>query len=290
MSENPKQSVDALLADWSKESEASKEELDRLAGEVLASLAVSDLADSDLADSDLADSDLTDSDQVTLAGRETHWNSTLIWSAVVAAAVALVSVTMLLNQDRESIDPQIAGSTPHTRPTDLSSPIESFTESQREEKKQLLSELDRMFSGKRVWFAETDSDVVLGGDPISREGESLDQTTIAMRLVLAKRLPDSKRWTRVWTADVVARSDQVIQFLSDDPSMPATTCTAWAHVLPDGLIAADVNLKWDDGQVGRLDDSVLIQPGEPQKGARLTVGKLEYRIFHDAALLSEARS
>ena len=62
-------------------------------------------------------------------------------------------------------------------------PISIMTDQERKQKQSLLAELDRMFEGKRVWFAETEADVVVGSDDQLADHRGDSQRAFAMRLV-----------------------------------------------------------------------------------------------------------
>jgi hypothetical protein len=273
MTKNSFSGIDDLLGSWAVAHQPSQQHLDQLSVQVDRSLVACQ----------------AETEPVDL-GRRARWYSSASFILVAAAVVTLVVSTASWvawrggkprDGGRRGINPggQIAAAIE----TD---PIDKISTKQRLQKQRLLAELDRMFAGKRVWFAETESDVVLGGDVKPAASSNADGTSVAMRLVLAKRSSASGQWQRVWSADVVSRSDQVVQFKSYDPEQPAASCTAWTHVLPDGLVACDVDLRWENGKSGRLSDSLLLSPDETQSGASLNVGGVQYQLFHTVSLLA----
>ena len=240
--------LDQLLQDWSNDNEPSSKEMDRLieSADTTASVATSELP----------------------RGR-----------ILIAVAATLAFIVIGLSQWRKNSDvTQVA-----------SLPVQTFTTQQREQKKELLSELDKMFAGKRVWFAETKSDVILGGDKLHRdEGVArkiASESVVAMRLVLAKRPSPQSPWQPVWSTDVVSRSDQLVQFRTDGSESMAAAFTAWSHVLPDGLVAFDLNLQFHDEASGTISDNLLLTPGDAVAGGSVIVNDVEFQLFHAAELI-----
>ncbi len=262
MTEKPYSDIDQLLSRWSAEHESSPDQLERLSAEVNESLRTERSAN-----------------QPVVLSNQSHWDSTRTVALTAAAVLLMVAGAgvWIALQDRNGAN-RIA-SPPAVDPIDV------ISDGQRIEKQSLLAELDRMFDGKRVWFAETESEVVLGGEARPTASDIAAERTVAMRLVLAKRSVSTASWQRVWSADVVSRTNQVVQFLSQEPEQPNATFTTWAYLLPDGLVACDVDLKWNDGKPGQLSDSLLLSPGDVQVGKSLHVDGVEYRLFHAVSLL-----
>ncbi len=161
-----------------------------------------------------------------------HSNASLKFIFSAAAVVALIVTAVWWSNKNESNPAQQIASDV------LGDPIEIITDRQRLQKQQLLAELDRLFDGKRVWFAETESEVVLGGEAKPTASAIAADRAVAMRLVLAKRSSSQNQWQRVWSTDVVSRTDQVVQFITQEPEQP----TASSHRL-DAFVA---------GRTGRL--------------------------------------
>lgn len=269
MTDKKYQDVDELLSDWAGAHEPTPQRLDELNQRV---------------DEALKARPAAGPPNVSGSG----WPRVLLGLAAAIAVVVTVSVWLAGGGDQQKEQRTKLAVVPRD-PSPSPDPIERFSQQQRAQKLELLSELDRMFGGKRVWFAETDSDVVLGGDAKSASEIAAD-STVAMRLVLAKRPSEGGQWQRVWAADVVSRTDQVVRFLSQDSQQPAASFTSWTHLLPDGLVACDVDLKWDNGVAGQLTDSLLLSPGGTTEGASVKLDGVEYRLFHSVSLLSEAKS
>lgn len=267
MTEEPLNEIDELLANWSTAHEPSRDHLEQLRAEVEQSLREGPAGSGPIP-----------------SRNSTTWDSfgKLILSIAAVVAVIVSAAWWIGQSDDEKRDAekQIASE-------QVTAPIERFSDAQRRQKQSLLAELDRMFDGKRVWFAETETEVVLGGDVKPIAGDVAAERTVAMRLVLAKRSAATEQWQRVWATDVVSRTDQVVQFASNDPEQPEASFTAWTHVLPDGLVDCDVDLKWNDGKFGQLSDNLLLSPGDTQLGASRSVDGVEYRLFHTVTMLDK---
>lgn len=110
---------------------------------------------------------------------------------------------------------------------------------------------------------------------------------------LAERVENARHlWQNQGTREIriaiSSRTDQVVQFNSADPKQPEATFTSWAHLLPNGMVTADINLKWNDGNARQLSDSVLVAPGDAQAGTLLNFDGVEYQLFHVVSLLDRA--
>ncbi|TWU45657.1 hypothetical protein Q31b_08330 [Novipirellula aureliae] len=275
MNENQVDDVDVLLNQWAELQQPSAEHLEAVRQRI-----------EDALKNDPAHA------IVLPAAEPSRWRSAApLLLATAAALVALISAAVWIGRDIDSNVGSNRTKIAAAPETDsIAEPIERFSDEQREQKWILLCELDRLFDGKRVWFAETESDVVLGGDDRPLASDVAAETTVAMRMVLAKRTSATNPWERVWAADVISRSDQVVRFLTDDPQQPTASFTAWAHLLPDGLVACDVDLKWDNGISAQLSDSLLLSPNDTTPGASLSIDGVEYRLFHAVSLLKEPQT
>lgn len=257
--------VDQLLGSWSAQQEPEPAQLQSLISQVERSAAEGNEVTS-----------------VESTGSIRSLSMPVVWAT--AACLLLVVSASILIRLRDRGDVKLAVAQKPASPT-ATVPIEAITDDQRLQKQDVLAELDRLFDGKRVWYAETDTEVILGGDLIATEKVASADRTIAMRLVLARRSESTESWQRVWSADVVSRSDQVVQFITQEREQPSARLTTWTHLLPDGLIACDIDLRWENGKSRRLTDSLLLAPGDPEVGASMNVGGVEYRLFHSASLL-----
>ncbi|MGB7345212.1 MAG: hypothetical protein WBD20_13440 [Pirellulaceae bacterium] len=273
MTENRENDLDGLLQRWSNVHEPSPEQLEQLSVQVEQTVAGSGFA---------IQQEASASELVALADRSS-WNSSWTTLSSVAAIVLVVCTGgwIVLQQQNPDIVPPIALKS-------IDAPIDAISAEQLLQKQSVLNELDRMFGGKRIWFAETDSDVVLGGESKPKASDIATERSVAMRLVLAKRSSPNESWQRVWSADVVSRTDQVVQFESSEPRQASASFTTWAHLLPDGMIACDVALKWNDGKAGQLSDSLLLSPGDTKPGTLLNVDGVQYQLFHAISILDSA--
>jgi hypothetical protein len=267
MTEQRFRDVDQLLSTWSMAQEPSQDHLDQLSADIDAGVAVQ-----------------REDAHARQVRDPTNWHVSLKFIVSTAAVVALLVTAAWWIAVNDGKPTRQLASAP------LREPIETITDGQRLQKQQLLAELDRLFDGKRVWFAETESDVVLGGETRPPASAIAADTAVAMRIVLAKRSSSSDPWQRVLSTDVVSRTDQVVQFQLQEPDQPTASFTSWTHLLPDGLVACDVDLKWDDGQSGELSDSLLLSPGVTQTGVSMHLNGVEYQLFQTVSLLDSITS
>ena len=291
MKETPSDEIDELLNRWADTHLPSDAALDQLYARVDESLGaerVETLSGAKVPEQ------LADSSPWHLSRLQTI-------SLLATAAILLLAVAPTWKYSNRGSNPIVqTGIGEKTFSPESTLPIQALTAEQISDKANLLAELDRMFEGKRIWFAETESDVVLGQQPEHRDVLVAKSDSIVMRLVLAKRSGPSEPWSRVWSADVVAGNEQVVRFVSQDEGQPQASLATWAHMLPDGMIACDIDIRWSrkslsDAELQRethgtldshhLRDTVLISPDATIDGARLEVNGFQYQLFHSASLL-----
>lgn len=151
---------------------------------------------------------------------------------------------------------------------------------QLEAKAALLHEIERLFEGRLCWAAETDRAIELG----LRESEgAADPDALAVRIVVARRPAAGYPWRRVWSVDVLTREEEVVRVPSH--AMPqAGELSLWTHVLPDGMISLDGQLRLEDDHLN-ADLTGLQQPGTPAVLVRGSDRRGEFRILQTAVRL-----
>ena len=155
-------------------------------------------------------------------------------------------------------------------------------ESQLRDKMILLTEMESIFDRQATWVLETGKDVKIGvvGRPVQAQARP-----VAVRVVVERRQSGQPDWTIVWTADVVARSEEVVYL---KPNSPANTqLMMWIYVLPDGIIAVDADLTLVQSTAVRMTTSSLHKDRQPVEACSTHVGGDEFRLFQTAVVLDE---
>jgi hypothetical protein len=138
--------------------------------------------------------------------------------------------------------------------------------------------MDRLFSERLAWVAETNQDVSLGLDETSSTGGP----RVAVRVVVLKRMADAKTWQPIWIGDVVSRPEELVQLSTSDTSR----LSLWTHLLPDGALAVDTELGIEDS--GTVWSSSSVQQSQvPQQVLFARAQGGEFQVWQTVALFPE---
>lgn len=201
------------------------------------------------------------------------------WAAMAALAAALLVIATLVATRRHQPQPQpdVAAGNNHAAPD------EAFLSAlQLASRRQFLTEAKRLFADDFAWVAETDNNIQLGIE--SQHANASPDQALLVRVVVMQRLPDQQTWSSVWTADVVAREQQVVVF--KPTARDRTQWVVWTYLLPDGLIQIDSQLILDHPTTLTLACSELQHPGVPADVYTTQLAGTEYRIFQTAIPLN----
>ncbi len=140
----------------------------------------------------------------------------------------------------------------------------------------VFCETERLFGGKLQWVAQSGREAEIGLSDVAD-----DAGPLAVRLTLVARRDGARTWRRVWSADVVARTDGVLELAPD--GHPANRVALWMHRLEGG--AALVESRLTLGQPVRFtaETSEVLSFGESRKTARLRRGETEYLLLQTVA-------
>jgi hypothetical protein len=155
------------------------------------------------------------------------------WQWRMASVVGLVSlagvVAFLCSFNTSLIHQPFAKETPAD-----SSLVQQFPESHFRE---MARELRTLFGDRLMWIVETSDDLLLGIDSASRKID--DASYVAIRITVLRRSKNQTVWQQVWTEDVVARPEELVQAKS---SHSKAQLMLWTHLLPDGAMSIDAHL------------------------------------------------
>ncbi|MBC7821399.1 MAG: hypothetical protein IAG10_31310 [Planctomycetaceae bacterium] len=213
-----------LLHDWAARQEPTPAELDSLQARIAEQLA-----------NDVARTPT--SEQTSPAGRTDvgvrSTRSASVIALVVVAASLLAAVSVFWFGRRED----------SARSLDVD--VASLPAGNLSARQSLFSELDRMFNGHWRWLSEVNGRVHLETDEPSASLVDLpndESSGIAVRLTIVQRRLGETKWTVVWEASVLARSEEWVRLPVELPGHSAVSM--WAYALPDGstLVESDVAL------------------------------------------------
>lgn len=177
-------------------------------------------------------------------------------SLVVVAASLLAAVTVVWSGRRDD--------SAHSMDVSLA----SLPAGDLAARQSLFSELDRMFEGRWRWLSEINGRVHLETDEssLSPSAPSNEEIAgVAVRLTVVRRRPGEAKWTVVWEASVLARSEEWVRMPVELPDHSAVTM--WAYALPDGSTLVESDVALTAPVVVRVSDQQIF--GAAQRPARL---------------------
>jgi hypothetical protein len=262
MNETNGDPLERLLRGWADRHAADSGSLDRIQGAI--GQAMEGDAQSQLRESTFA-----------APGR---WQSRALWFAIGAVAALLLAMVSIRLWSPQR--PEVGGHDPPPRSGGVQAAI---TPDQVARDTKLFAELDRMFGRQLRWVAESDGSMELGIEPDAAAAPPANSKPVTIRFTVVKRVPGDRDWSVVWTVNLVARNEQLVQLQpaqADSPSL-----MVWAYPLPDGKIACDT--EWSLGGSGRLQGkaSELQSAGDVRELASAADGGVEYRVYQAVQLL-----
>jgi len=204
-----------------------------------------------------------------------RWSARLVWVGVGVAASLLAAAILIrawsaggreegLRADNRDPLPGAASDTPELAL-----------------KAALFSEMAGIFEGNLAWLAETDGKVILGVESQPRRTE-MDAEPITIRVVAMVRKPGQTAWEQRWSVDCIVRNEELAEF--SPPDTGGDELAIWAHVLPDGVIAVDSSLRWENNGGQTMSQSTIHQSRAPQV-FEFRTDQAEYQVFQTAARL-----
>jgi len=262
MNETNGDPLELLLRGWADRHAADSGSLDRIQGAIGQAMENDDK-------SQIADS------TVAAPGR---WQSRALWFAIGAVAASLLAMVSIMLWSPKR--PEIGGHDPPQRSGGVQAAI---TPEQVARDTKLFAELDRMFGRQLRWIAESDGKLELGIEPDAAAAPPANSKPVTIRFTVVKRVQGDRDWSVVWTVNLVARNEQLVQLQpaqADSPSL-----MVWAYPLPDGQIACDT--EWSLGGSDRLHGkaSELQSAGDVRELASAAEGGVEYRVYQTVQLL-----
>jgi hypothetical protein len=290
MTDDPRKSLDELLARWAAAREAESRHTQRLSEQILAVLR-------DSAPGQGSGVPLSERPQ---AGRSGHgsrgsrraWDTKLIIGGF-ASLLGLVLLGLLCYPlNKGPIDSrQQTGSV--NRPDAAPPTVASGTECPASAllpaavvaaKQQLLNETNAIFDDRLAWIADGKRDVVL--EVFDRDhpgGEGF----ILVRVVVAQRSSPGSAWSTVWQTDVISRHDALVEVGPEN--LDGGSLLLWTHQVAGGEIAVEMDfLSKSDSQL-TSSSSAILRIGEPKQVTCSAVEGVECCVFQTAVPLATSR-
>lgn len=162
----------------------------------------------------------------------------------------------------------------------------------RREQTLLLHEMRALFGSRLTWFADLPEQLELG---IQNQERPENTPALAVRLVVEQRLAARSEpsagehtpaeWTPVCIVDVVMQSDEYVAF---QPSCLTSGVVAiWSHILPDGEVAIDTDVRLSTAQSAPLTASQVVTDDRPRLLSHKTIDDTEIRVLQAVSVLDD---
>ena len=263
MNETNRDPLDRLLRGWAARHAADSGSLDRIQGAIWQAMEHDDT-------SPVAEA------TVAAPGR---WQSRTWWPSIGAVAALLLAMVSVMLWPRQ---PETARRHPPQHSGGVQAAI---TPDQLARDTKLFAELDRMFGQQLRWVAESDGKLELGIEPDAVAAPPANSKPVTIRFTVVKRGRSDRDWSVVWTVNLVARNEQLVQLQAaraDSPSL-----MVWTYTLADGKIACDADLSLGGSQGWHLKASELQSAGDVRELTSAAEGGVEYRVYQAVQLLDQ---
>lgn len=189
----------------------------------------------------------------------------LLWFAAGAVA-ACIAVVFLLH----------GGGTKETPLTRLLAEEKARFAERRPALARVFCETERLFGGRLQWIAQSGQEAELGIADVPD-----DAATLNVRLTLVARRDGTRAWRRVWVADVVARTDGLLELEPDGD--PANRVALWMHALEGGGALVESRVTLANPVRFSAETSEVLPFGESRKTVRVRCGDTEYLLLQTVA-------
>jgi hypothetical protein len=275
MNEKADEQLDRLLQKWADEHAADGEQLEVLRQKVMSHLE---------SGGEQPDIELASPASIGTKGAGSHkgWRRVAMISMTSAALliVALVVVSSYRRNGTEQKSDSISKG--DDEKSKLPPEFTWLTKDQIDGKRSLLSEMDRVFSDRLTWVAESDGQVQVGLVE-SEHPSNLSAKSLAIRLVVVRKTRENPIGTPVWAVDLVTRNEQLVQVTPN--SRGNANLSLWAFVMPDGNIAIETDLNLHGSHAMHPTASTVQQPGQPSIVYSHRGDDAEYVVYQTVSVL-----
>jgi hypothetical protein len=262
MNETNRDPLNLLLRDWAARHAADSGSLDRIQAAIRQSMAQDDTLH------------LGGASRAALG----RWQSRAMWPLIGVVAALLLATVSVTFWSRKR--PEIARHAPPQSSGDVRAGI---TPEQLVRDTKLFAELDRVFGRQLRWVAEFDGKLELGIEPDATAALPANSQPVTIRFMVVKRGQSDRDWSVVWTVNLVARNEQLVQLQPADADSPSLM--VWTYTLADGKIACDAELSLGGSRAWRMKASELQSAGDVKELASAAEGGVEYRVYQAVQLL-----
>lgn len=140
----------------------------------------------------------------------------------------------------------------------------------------LFREMGDLFSDELRWVAESDSKVRLGIHQVSG-GRIAGAAPLLIRVLVLQRGRGETSWRTLLATDVLTRSQELVEVAADPTA--DNRLALWTHVLPDGKVAVDSNIRLTSPIRACVNATNILSPGKPARLFSLQTEDAEYHIF-----------
>lgn len=145
----------------------------------------------------------------------------------------------------------------------------------------VFRETERLFGSNLQWIAESGEQTELGVADETAAGEPL-----IVRVVLVSRPVGTDAWQPLWTADVVARANGLLQLAPD--GAPGNRLALWLHRLDGCAALVESRLDLRTPVPLATEASEVLRFGATRTVTRLRQNGVEYLLLQTVAPLAEA--
>ena len=148
-----------------------------------------------------------------------------------------------------------------------------------ESRGRLFGEMQRLFPERLRWVAESADAVALGVDGGAGAADERSRPLL-VRVVVVARNRGEEGWRPVWRRDVLLHADQFVE-VSPTPGAPDRVLL-WTHVLPDGAIAVETDLRLTEPVRMELSHASAAAAGQAAGSSAFEREEVEYRVVQAA--------
>lgn len=275
MNEKADEQLDRLLQKWADEHAANGEQLEALSQRVMSHLE----SGGEQPESELAS---PASIGTKIAGSHKGWRTVAVISMTAAALLIVALVVVSSNRRNGTVQKTDSISKGEDDKSKLPPEFTWLTKDQIAGKRSLLTEMDRMFTDRLTWVAESDGQVQVGLAE-SEHLSNLSAKSLAIRVVVVRKTREDPIGTPVWAVDLVTRNEQLVQVTPN--SRGNANLSLWAFVMPDGNVAIDTDLHLRGSHAMHPTTSIVQQSGLPSIVYSHREDGAEYVVYQTVSVL-----
>lgn len=192
---------------------------------------------------------------------DTRHHGWIFFAAGVAATLLIVGTWAVLSRDRDHLAPLLREEG-------------GLFAGRKPAMSRVFCETERLFGTNLQWVAQSGPNAELGlvDEPVCK-----GRAMIVHLSVVARRTGDNNGWQRIWQADVVARTDGVVELTPD--GIPGNHVALWLHRLDDGKAFVESRLDLCRPLKMEAETSEVLTFGASRDVTRIRRGDTEYLLL-----------